>query len=63
MRERLRFGIVGCGMIGPAHAEAIKSLPDAELVAVADPIPGRARALAEKCGVPRRRRPPSGCTS
>src|SRR5215210_3480659 len=34
--ERLRFGIVGCGVIGPHHARAIASLESAELVAVAD---------------------------
>src|SRR5712691_2087329 len=49
-RKRLRFGIVGCGVIGPLHAKAIASLPDAELVAVADSDVGRARAFAEKYG-------------
>jgi len=34
--ERLRFGILGCGVIGPHHARAIASLESAELVAVAD---------------------------
>ena len=36
MAETLRFGIVGCGVIGPVHAEAIASLPDAQLVSVVD---------------------------
>ena len=36
MAEKLRFGIVGCGVIGPVHAEAIASLPDAQLVSVVD---------------------------
>src|SRR6266702_5638598 len=48
MTERLRFGMVGCGVIGPVHAEAIASLPDAQLVAVTDIIPERAQQLAEK---------------
>jgi predicted dehydrogenase len=48
MTEKLRFGIVGCGVIGPYHAEAITSLADAQLVAVADSIPERAQKLAEK---------------
>jgi len=48
MMKNLRFGIVGCGVIGPYHAQAITSLPDAELVAVADLIPERAKKLAEK---------------
>ena len=48
MTEKLRFGIIGCGVIGRLHAEAITSLPDAQLVAVADIIPERAQELAEK---------------
>ncbi|HEX6557590.1 MAG TPA: Gfo/Idh/MocA family oxidoreductase [Ktedonobacteraceae bacterium] len=48
MTEKLRFGIIGCGVIGRLHAEAITSLPDAQLVAVADIIPKRAQELAEK---------------
>lgn len=51
MAEKLRFGIIGCGVIGPTHAEAIDSLPDAQLVAVADPLEGRAQKLADKYGV------------
>src|SRR2546428_7907193 len=47
MTKKLRFGIVGCGVIGPYHAQAITSLPDAELVAVADLIPERAQKLAD----------------
>ncbi|HLZ60932.1 MAG TPA: Gfo/Idh/MocA family oxidoreductase [Ktedonosporobacter sp.] len=49
MTEKLRFGIVGCGVIGPNHAEALKSLyDDAELIAVADIIPEKATKLAQK---------------
>jgi predicted dehydrogenase len=48
MTAPLCFGIVGCGVIGPTHAEAITSLADAQLVAVADPLPGRAQKLADK---------------
>ncbi|MFL5589513.1 MAG: Gfo/Idh/MocA family protein [Ktedonobacteraceae bacterium] len=47
MTKKLRFGIIGCGVIGSLHAEAITSLPDAQLVAVADSIPERAQKLAE----------------
>src|SRR5712691_12567386 len=50
MTEKLRFGIVGCGVIGPIHAEAIASLPDAQLAAVTDIIPDRAQKLAAKYG-------------
>ena len=47
MTKKLRFGIIGCGVIGRLHAEAITSLPDAQLVAVADIIPGLAQKLAD----------------
>ena len=49
----VRFGLVGCGAIGPTHAAAIVALPDAELLAVADPIPDRAAALAAQFNAPR----------
>jgi predicted dehydrogenase len=48
--ERVRFGVLGCGVIGPTHAAAIAGLPDAELVAVADSTPERAEALAAQYG-------------
>src|SRR5258708_1451513 len=51
MAERFRFGIIGCGVIGKTHAEAIVSLPEAELVAVADVVFGRAQALAQRYGL------------
>lgn len=46
----LRFGIIGGGVIGPVHAEAIRSLPDAELVAVADVVPGKAEKITDTFG-------------
>ncbi|HEX4208348.1 MAG TPA: Gfo/Idh/MocA family oxidoreductase [Ktedonobacteraceae bacterium] len=48
MAEKLRFGIIGCGVIGPTHAAAIESIPDAELVAVADVVAEKAQKLADK---------------
>jgi predicted dehydrogenase len=51
MEKRLKFGIVGCGVIGDVHAAAISHLPDAELVAVADSEPERAERLADQYGV------------
>jgi len=47
MTEKLRFGLVGCGVIGPTHAEALASLPDAQLAAVADIVPAAAQKLAD----------------
>jgi UDP-N-acetyl-2-amino-2-deoxyglucuronate dehydrogenase len=46
--EKLRFGILGCGVIGPHHVKAIAGLQSAELVAVADVVPELAEELAEK---------------
>ncbi len=51
MTEKLRFGIVGCGVIGPTHAQAIASLPDAQLVAVTDINPEKAQRLAGEYAV------------
>lgn len=47
----MRFGIVGLGSVGPTHAGAIMRIDDAELVAVADLIVDRAKAVADKVGV------------
>jgi predicted dehydrogenase len=38
-----RIGIIGSGSIARAHARAYKELPDVEIVAVADVVPGRAQ--------------------
>jgi UDP-N-acetyl-2-amino-2-deoxyglucuronate dehydrogenase len=46
----MRFGILGCGVIGPHHARALAGLDDAELVATADVNPERARKLADEHG-------------
>jgi UDP-N-acetyl-2-amino-2-deoxyglucuronate dehydrogenase len=48
--EKLRFAILGCGVIGPHHAKAIAGLQSAELVAVADIVPELAEELAEEYG-------------
>jgi UDP-N-acetyl-2-amino-2-deoxyglucuronate dehydrogenase len=48
--DKVRFGILGCGVIGPHHARAIASLEDAELVAVADIVPELADKLAGEYG-------------
>ncbi|MDI3418733.1 Gfo/Idh/MocA family oxidoreductase [Streptomyces sp. B-S-A12] len=51
-RPLVRFGIIGCGVIGGLHAQTVTGLGDrAELAVVADTSPDRARQLAEKHGV------------
>lgn len=47
MAEKFRFGIIGCGVIAPTHGKAIASLPDAELIAVADRNPEKAQEIAQ----------------
>jgi len=49
-RAKLRFGLIGCGGVGPTHAGALLRIEEAELVAVADLIPQRANELATKLG-------------
>ncbi len=51
MTEKLRFGIVGYGVIGELHARAIASLPDAQLVAVADIVPEKIQTLAAQSAI------------
>jgi UDP-N-acetyl-2-amino-2-deoxyglucuronate dehydrogenase len=48
MTSKLRFGIIGCGVIGHIHAEAIATLPDAQLVAVVDTVLKPAQKLLEE---------------
>ncbi|UUZ86179.1 Gfo/Idh/MocA family oxidoreductase [Paenibacillus sp. P26] len=45
--SKIRFGIVGAGVIAPYHARAIAAHPETELVAIADVVPEKARKLAE----------------
>ena len=50
-RAKLRFGLIGCGGVGPTHAGALLRIEEAELVAVADLIPERASDLGGKLGL------------
>ena len=49
--RKVRFGIIGAGMIAHFHADAIKSVGDAQLVAVCGSHPERTRAFGEKYGI------------
>ncbi len=51
MAETMRFGVVGCGAIGPTHMGAIQQIADAELVAIADTNREKAEAAAQKHNV------------
>jgi UDP-N-acetyl-2-amino-2-deoxyglucuronate dehydrogenase len=43
--SKVRVGIVGAGLIGGIHAAAVRSLPEAELVAACDAVPGKAASF------------------
>src|SRR5262245_53595424 len=48
--KRLRVGVVGVGHLGQHHARILASLPDVELVAVADTRPEQAQTVADRYG-------------
>ena len=48
--SRVRYAIVGCGVIGPVHADAVAQHPSAELVGVCDIVKDRADACAARFG-------------
>jgi len=50
---RVRVGLIGSGFIGDIHAAAFKMVLDAEVVAVASPTPGKAKAFARARGIPK----------
>jgi predicted dehydrogenase len=47
---RLRVGVIGVGHLGKVHARIFATLPDVELVGVADANPDQAKAVAKQCG-------------
>jgi myo-inositol 2-dehydrogenase/D-chiro-inositol 1-dehydrogenase len=49
---RTRVGLVGSQFVSSIHAAAVRSVADAELLAVASPTADHARRLAERFGVP-----------
>ena len=49
--RKLRFGIIGTGWIAEAHVEELKRMPDVEIVAGADLIPGKAEKFFKHYGV------------
>jgi len=51
--DKVRFGIIGCGVIGPWHARGITSTAEAELVAVCDVIEDKAKKLSSEFGNPK----------
>ncbi|MBQ4145350.1 MAG: Gfo/Idh/MocA family oxidoreductase [Clostridia bacterium] len=49
--KKLKVGIIGTGWIADAHILELKKMPDVEIVAGADLVPGKADAFFKKWGV------------
>ena len=49
--KKLKIGIIGTGWIADSHISCYKEMPDVEIVAGADLVPGKAEAFFEKWGV------------
>ena len=49
--RRLKVGIIGTGWIAEAHIESYLRMPDVDIVAGADLIPGKAEAFFKRYGV------------
>ncbi len=49
--KKVRVGIIGTGWIAEAHINQYKKMPDVEVVAGADLVPGKAEAFFKKFGV------------
>jgi len=52
MADRVGVGIVGSGFIADIHAVALGMVPDAQIIGVASPTPGKARHFAEERKIP-----------
>ncbi|MBE6574146.1 MAG: Gfo/Idh/MocA family oxidoreductase [Ruminococcaceae bacterium] len=50
--KKVKVGIIGTGWIAEAHAGVLKRCPDVEIVALADIIPGKAEAFAQRKKLP-----------
>ena len=51
LTKKVKIGIIGTGWIAGNHMEEYLKMPDVEVVAAADLIPGKAEAFMEKFGV------------
>ncbi len=51
--DTVKVGLIGTGFVADIHAAALAVVPEAEVVAVASPTPGKAKAFAEERGIAR----------
>ncbi|HEX7556451.1 MAG TPA: Gfo/Idh/MocA family oxidoreductase [Leptolinea sp.] len=49
--KKIRAGVIGVGFIGVAHIEALRRLGNIDVVAIADPVDGAAKA--DRLGIPK----------
>jgi predicted dehydrogenase len=49
--RKFKIGIIGTGWIAESHVQSYKNMPDVEIVAAADLIPGKAEKFMERFGV------------
>ena len=49
--SKVRVGLIGSGFVADLHAAAFKLVPDAEVIAVASPTPGKAKRFAHERGI------------
>lgn len=52
MSDKIRLGIIGVGQIGKHHIKRYQSIPEAEIVAVADVREDEAQRVAQEFGIP-----------
>ncbi len=52
MDKKVGVGIIGSQFISTIHAESLKRVPDAEILAVMSPTPGNAKKFADKFDIP-----------
>jgi predicted dehydrogenase len=50
--KKIKVAIIGAGMMGRYHAQALRRIPEVEVVALADPSLELAKQLCEEMGIP-----------
>src|SRR3979411_534220 len=50
VKQSLRLGVIGAGVMGSNHARVLAGLPDIRLVGVADPLPAHRTRATELTG-------------
>lgn len=53
MKQNLRFGIIGCGVIAPSHIQSLKRIDGVEISWVCDLVRGKAEKCADAHGIAR----------